>query len=114
VRLDEHLAALCRVPGVRGALVVSLDDGLVVLESLMEGVEGRAVAALTASLAGRASALAAALGAARPTLLHLEAADGALFAAWSGAGLLVAAVAGSEVQAGALRLGLLAAAESAV
>lgn len=112
--LDAHLAALCRLPGVRGALVVSLEDGLVVLESLMEGVDGRAVAALTASLAGRAGALAATLGVPRPDLLHLDAADGALFAAWSGNGLLVAAVAGAEVQAGTLRLALLAAAGGAV
>ena len=53
MRLADTLAGLTRVPGVRGALIVSRDDGLVVADTLMEGINGAAVAALAASLAGR-------------------------------------------------------------
>ncbi len=40
------LDLVTRVPGVRAAMLVSGDDGLVVAEQLMEGVKGGAVAAL--------------------------------------------------------------------
>ncbi len=39
------LRELTRHAGVRGALVVSAPDGLVVADALMEGVDGGAVAA---------------------------------------------------------------------
>ena len=51
--LRDLLDELTRIPGVRGALVVSREDGLVVADSLMESVDGKAVAALAASLTGR-------------------------------------------------------------
>ena len=47
------LDSITRVRGVRGAMLVASDDGLVVAEQLMEGIKGPAVAALAASLAGR-------------------------------------------------------------
>src|SRR5256885_1601186 len=40
------LGQITRVAGVRGAMLVSADDGLVVAEHLMEGIRGPAVAAL--------------------------------------------------------------------
>ena len=50
---DAALDRVTRIPGVRGALLVTGGDGLVVAEQLMDGVDGRAAAALTASLVGR-------------------------------------------------------------
>ena len=47
------LDVVTRVRGVRGAMLVSVSDGLVVAEHLMEVIKGPAVAALTASLASR-------------------------------------------------------------
>jgi predicted regulator of Ras-like GTPase activity (Roadblock/LC7/MglB family) len=113
VSLADTLAAVTRIPGVRGALLVSTEDGLVVAESLMEGVDGRAVAALTGSVAARMLGLTGALGAPAPTLLHLQATGGALLAAWGPSGLLVVAVTAPDVNAGQVRLELLHAAERA-
>ncbi len=47
------LDLITRVRGVRGAMLVSGDDGIVVAEQLMEGIKGAAVAALASSLAAR-------------------------------------------------------------
>ena len=52
-RLARALDGVTRVRGVRGAMLVSVEDGLVVADALMEGVRGNAMAALTASLANR-------------------------------------------------------------
>ncbi len=49
----KALDQITRVRGVRGAMIVVREDGLAVSDSLMEGVRGNAVAALTASLAKR-------------------------------------------------------------
>ena len=111
--LIESLGAVTRVPGVRGALIVSPEDGLVVAESLREELDGRAVAALIASVALRMRALTAQLGQPAPTLLQLVAAEGALLAAWAPSGLLVVAVTAPDVNAGQVRLELLGAAERA-
>lgn len=108
------LAAITRLPGVRGALIVSREDGLVVADALMEGVDGAAVAALAASLAGRMRAVAAVLGQPEPVLLHLAASDGSLVSVPGGNGLLMVAVASPDVNAGELRLGLLDAAGRAI
>lgn len=48
------LARVMKMPGVRGALVVAVRDGLVVDSRVHVGVEGEAVAALAASLYRRA------------------------------------------------------------
>ncbi len=104
------LAALTRIPGVRGVLIVSRDDGLVVADTLMEGVDGSAVAALAASLAGRMRSVTIALGQPEPVMMHLAGTSGSLFAAPGQSGLLIVAVAAPDVNAGELRLGLLDAA----
>jgi len=113
VSLATELDALTRIAGVRGALIVSPDDGLVIEESLMEGIDGRAVAALVASLAGRMRGLTLALDHPPPVLLHLEAAAGGILAAFAPSGLLVIAVTTAGVNAGQVRLELLDAAERA-
>jgi predicted regulator of Ras-like GTPase activity (Roadblock/LC7/MglB family) len=110
VNLDDALAVLTRLPGVRGALIVSREDGLVVADALMEGVDGGAVAALAASLAGRMQGITTALGQPEPVLMHLAGTDGVLVAAPSGDGLLLVAVASTDVNPGELRICLLDAA----
>jgi predicted regulator of Ras-like GTPase activity (Roadblock/LC7/MglB family) len=77
----ELLARVNRVSGVRGSMVVALDDGLIVEEELMVGVPGEAVAALVASIFRRArrSVEAAEFGVAQ--FVQVEAEDGLLFAA---------------------------------
>ena len=109
--LSETMAALTRIAGVRGALLVSREDGLVVAEALMDSMDGRALAALAASLVDRLRSLTGALGHPEGLLVHLTAAEGALMAAPAGDGLLLVAVAAGDVNTGQLRLGMLAAAE---
>ena len=112
--LAAALATLTRLPGVRGALVVSREDGLVVVDAQMDSVDGGAVAALAASLADRMRGITDALGQPEGVLVHLTGTEGALLAAPARGGLLIVALATSDVNAGELRLGLLAAAEQAV
>ncbi|HEV8148776.1 MAG TPA: roadblock/LC7 domain-containing protein [Gemmatimonadales bacterium] len=107
------LGELTRIHGVRGALVVSREDGIVVAEALMEGIDGRAVAALAASLSGRVAGLTRTLGQPEPVFWQLQASDGMLLGASGEEGLLLVLVAAAEVNAGELRLQLLRAAERA-
>jgi predicted regulator of Ras-like GTPase activity (Roadblock/LC7/MglB family) len=111
VTLSAALDELTRQPGVRGALVVSAVDGLVVADALMEDVDGGAVAALTSSLLRRMRGVAVLLGQTAPQLVHLVGAEGSLLAAPAGEDLLVVAVARPEVNVGAVRLALRRAAE---
>ena len=108
--LRDALGDVTRIPGVRGALIVSRDDGLVVADALMEGVDGGAVAALAASLAGRMRNVTTVLGQPEPVLLLLGGSEGFLLLAPGLAGLLLVAVAGADVNLAELRLSLLAAA----
>lgn len=95
-----------RVSGVRGCMVVALEDGLVVEEELMVGVPGDAAAALVASIFRRArrSVQAAEFGAAR--FVQVEGDDGLLFAAAPPelGDLLLVVVAESWVNVGLVRL----------
>lgn len=104
------LEALTRLRGIRGALVVSGDDGLVVAESLIGGLKGGPLAAIAATLAGRAAELAGRSGFGAPRFLHLQADDGALLVA-PAADLLLVAIAGRDVPIGLLRLEMLRTAE---
>jgi predicted regulator of Ras-like GTPase activity (Roadblock/LC7/MglB family) len=107
------LEPVTRIAGVRGAMIVSGADGLMVEEQLLEGVPGGAVAALAASLARRLGRALAAAGAGAPTFWHLQADGGALLAVPAAGGLLVVAVAAPDVNIGLVRLELLRAAEGA-
>ncbi len=102
----ELLDKVNRVPGVRGSMVVALEDGLIVEEDLMVGVQGAAVAALVASIFRRArrSLQGADFGAAQ--LVQVEAEEGLLFAAAPPqlADLLLVVVAESWVNVGLVRL----------
>jgi predicted regulator of Ras-like GTPase activity (Roadblock/LC7/MglB family) len=74
------LERITRVPGVRGAMLVSVRDGLMVSDHLVESLKGAAVAALAASLAQRVSRVLSAAGAGQPAFWHLHASDGAILA----------------------------------
>ena len=105
---------ITRVRGVRGAILVAGEDGLIIAESLMEGVRGNAVAALTASLVLRFRRAVEAAGAGLLQFVHLQAADGAVLAVPAADGTLVVAVADARVNIGLVRLEMLRAAEEIV
>ena len=109
--LGKALDLVTRVRGVRGAMLVSGDDGLVVAEQLMEGIKGPAVAALAASLASRLRRAMEAAGVGESQFWHLQCADGALLVVPAPSGILVVAVAEPDVNVGLVRLELLRAAE---
>ncbi|HYT04373.1 MAG TPA: roadblock/LC7 domain-containing protein [Gemmatimonadales bacterium] len=107
----KALDLVTRVRGVRGAMLVSGDDGLVVAEQLMEGIKGTAVAALAASLANRLRRAMEAAGVGASLFWHLQAERGALLVVGATSGILVVAVAEPDVNVGLVRLELLRAAE---
>ena len=113
---SQSLDRVTRVRGVRGAMLVSTEDGLVIAEQLMEGIKGGAVAALAASLAGRLRRAMEAAGTGTSVFWHLQAEQGALLVVPGDAsgGILVVAVAEPDVNIGLVRLELLRAAEAVV
>ncbi len=106
------LDLITRVRGVRGAMLVAGDDGLVVAEQLMEGIKGPAVAALAASLAGRLRRAMEAAGLGASVFWHLQADHGTLLVVPAASGILVVAVAEPDVNIGLVRLELLRASEA--
>lgn len=108
--VQATLDRITRVPGVRGALVASSADGLVVAEQLMGGVDGRAAAALTGSLVSRLARAAEAAGLGPPAFLHLRGEEGSILAAPGGQELVLVAVLAPEGNLGLARLEMLAAA----
>lgn len=111
MRFRRLLDAITRVRGVRGAMLVAVDDGLVVAESLMEGVRGNAVAALAASLMHRFRRAAEPGGIGPPHFLHLQATEGTLLAVPAVPDMLLVAVADADVNVGLVRLEMLRAVE---
>jgi predicted regulator of Ras-like GTPase activity (Roadblock/LC7/MglB family) len=105
--MQDLLEALTAVPGVRGALVVSREDGLVVSGALQSGVNGAAVAALSASLARRIDSLTRAIGQSGPPLFELGGSEGTLLVAPAAAGLLLVAVTAREADRAAIQEQLL-------
>ncbi len=106
------LSALNRIPGVRGWVIASGADGLVVEADVMIGVAEEGIAAFSASLFGRArrSLRAADLG--EVSFLQMEAERGYLFVAGPAQGeLLLAILADARVNVGLVRLRATAAAE---
>lgn len=107
----DALERVSTIRGVHGAMLVSADDGLVVADSLMEGVDGRAVAALAASLVGRLRRTTESAGLRPPRLIHLRAERGSILAVPAADDLLVVAVARPDANLGLARLEMFAAAE---
>ncbi len=104
------LDRVTRVPGVRGALIVSAEDGLVVAEQLMDGVDGQAAAALTGSLLGRLVRATESAGMHRPAFVQLRGDGGSVLAAPGPGDLLLVAVVGPNANLGLARLEMIEAA----
>jgi predicted regulator of Ras-like GTPase activity (Roadblock/LC7/MglB family) len=100
----DALRELTGVSGVRGAMIISADDGLVVAETAMPELATADVAALCAALVSRAGRCTVAMRAAAPTSLHLVGEHGALLAVAGTAPLWLVAVARRDAELGRLRL----------
>ena len=109
--LEQLVTELTPLPGVKGVLLVSRGDGLVVVEALQEDVEGSAAAALAARLADRMATLARALGQSEPPVWQLSGANGTLFAVPAGPDLMLVIVTEPGINSGELRLRALSVAE---
>lgn len=110
--LERSLDRLSRVRGVSGSMFVAADDGLAVAQLLMDGVNGKALAAFAASLARKVSGAAAATDAGRVKFIQMQAAGGVLLVC-TGTELLVAVVADAGVNVGLARLEMMRAVEIA-
>ena len=104
---DQALERVTQVPGVRGSLLISADDGLVVAERLMEGIDGRAVAALAASLVQRLARATSGAGLQRPRFVHLRGNAGAVLATPGANDLVLVAVVDPDVNLGRARIEML-------
>jgi predicted regulator of Ras-like GTPase activity (Roadblock/LC7/MglB family) len=111
-QLQRSLDRISRVRGVRGSMYVAAEDGIAVTQLLMEGVNGRAVAAFAASLARKVSGASGATGAGRPRFVQMQAERGTLLVAPASTDLLIAVVAEPGVNIGLLRLEMMRAAEA--
>ncbi len=111
-RFRLALDSITRVRGVHGALLVAGDDGLIIAEALMEKVNGKAVAALAASLAKRLRRSMEACKAGAPHFMHLQAQDGTLVVVPAPDGVLVVTVGDARMNVGLVRLEMLRAAEA--
>jgi predicted regulator of Ras-like GTPase activity (Roadblock/LC7/MglB family) len=106
------LDRISRVRGVRGSMFVAADDGLVVAQLLMEGVNGQAVAALAASLARKIGGASGSTGTGRLRFAQLAAQEGTLLVAVAADDLLVVVLADRHVNVGLCRLEMARAAEA--
>ena len=108
---EAILARVTGVPGVRGSLLVSLADGLVVAERVMEGVDARAVAALTGSLVSRLARVTDRAAMRPPAFVQLRGGAGAVLAASGPEELVLVAIVGPEANIGLARVEMLDAVE---
>lgn len=104
---NAALERVTQVPGVRGSLLISGTDGLVVAERLMDGIDGRAIAALAASLVQRLGRATVRAGMQVPSFVHLRGDAGSVLAAPGGDDLVLVAVAGLDANLGLARLEML-------
>ena len=105
------LDQITTIRGVRGALFIAGEDGLVVADSVMEDIKPNAVAALAGSLVRRVRRGAESAGVGTPNFVHLQGATGTICAVPAQAGMLVVVLAEPEVNVGLLRLAMRKAAE---
>lgn len=97
------LERVSRIAGVRGAMLVDGEAGVPIVSELAEGVNGRAVAALAASLLKRSSKAASTAEFGPVRTLQLEAERGHLLIASAGE-ILAVAVTAEGAQLGLVRL----------
>lgn len=107
----EILEAFARQKGVRASLVVDAKDGISIDSTLQFGQDGNRVAALAASLYGRARKSAATAGFGVTGFMQLEAETGRL-CMLGGDHVLLVIVAEHGANVGLIRLAMLRAAES--
>ena len=105
------LASLIRHRGVRGSLVVSETDGIIVDSNLQIGQMGDRLAALAASLHRKARLAANAAGLGRATLMQLEAEQGRILASGRG-DLVLVVIADPAANVGLIRVEMLKAVEA--
>ena len=103
-RWQEILREVTGVVGVRGALIASAEDGLVVAESAMDDLATGDVAALASALVSRAARCALAMHGGVPASVHLACEGGILLAVAGPAPLWLVAVADADAELGRLRL----------
>src|SRR6476659_1732213 len=101
------LERVTQVPGVKGSLLISGTDGLVVAERLMDGIDGRAIAALAASLVQRLDRATQQAGMPAPTFVHLRGNNGSVLAAPGRSDLVLVAVTGTDANLGLARVQML-------
>jgi predicted regulator of Ras-like GTPase activity (Roadblock/LC7/MglB family) len=104
---NSALERVTKVPGIRGSLLISGTDGLVVAERLMDGIDGRAIAALAGSLLQRLGRATAGAGMQVPTFVHLRGNSGSVLAAAGQDDLVLVALAGLDANLGLARLEML-------
>ena len=105
------LDQVTKIRGVRGALFVAGEDGIVVADSVIEGIKPNAVAALACSLARRVRLAADSAGVGAPEFVHVQAIAGTVCVVPATANMLVVVIAEPEVNVGLLRLAMRKAAE---
>lgn len=103
-RWSAILAEVTAIAGVRGAVVITGDDGLVVHEAAMDEIATDDVAALAAALVRRAGDLLGTLDNDPVRLCTLTATRGTIVAAQGEQGLWLVALAEPEAELGRLRL----------
>jgi predicted regulator of Ras-like GTPase activity (Roadblock/LC7/MglB family) len=102
--MKQAIDRITRVSGVRGALVVTGDDGLIVADAVMEDVRSHAVAALAASLMARMSRACHSAGVGPPHFVHLQSQNGTLLVMPASREVVVVVVADRNVNVGMVRL----------
>jgi predicted regulator of Ras-like GTPase activity (Roadblock/LC7/MglB family) len=107
IEADAALERVTQVPGIKGSLLISGSDGLVVAERLMEGIDGRAIAALAGSLVQRLDRATNGAGMRAPTFVHLRGTGGSVLAAPGRGDLVLVAVATVDANLGLARVQML-------
>lgn len=108
--LDGVVARLQRQQGVMGAMLVGLEDGMVIAGDAGPGRDPDTAAALAASLFRRTRTASGDAGLGEPTFIRLEADRGHLCATARG-DVVIVTVAATGINLGKLRLEMLGAAE---
>ncbi|MEO5825814.1 MAG: roadblock/LC7 domain-containing protein [Gemmatimonadales bacterium] len=101
---QQLLDSATAVPGVRGAVLVSVDDGLVIAESAMDHLATADVAALASAIVQRACRVSAAAGHRTPHSVRVSGEAGTLMAFAADGLLWLVAVADPSAELGRLRL----------
>jgi len=111
-QVQQSLDKITRIHGVRGALVVTAGDGLIVADTVMDNVHREAVAALSASLAGRMSRACQVAGVGQQQFVHLQCAEGTLLVMPAGQEAVVVVMGDRNINVGLIRLEMQLAAET--